>query len=159
MCVLPVSGFLYGTQRAQMSTQEQSNCYSPPGSYAYSTIAVISWKFSNKNLFITCVKICTHCFCVWPVFSLTWVLWHLKYLTNSRKPTHLICDCKYVSIGSVMRRKCAPFWASSVQQHTFVSNRDGAVEVLFFHHPGCVIYLICDTAETIAAHFECCGSE
>lgn len=51
------------------------------------------------------------------------------------------------------------FSISAVQQHTFVCNRDGAVEVLFLQSPCRVIYLSGDTTETIAVHFDGCRWE
>ena len=45
---------------------------------------------------------------------------------------------------------------SVVQQRTFVSHRDSAVEVLFLHSPGCVIDLVGDAAEAIAVDFDGC---
>lgn len=41
-------------------------------------------------------------------------------------------------------------------QHTFICHRDGAVEVLLLHIPGCVINLISDATETTAVYFDSC---
>lgn len=47
-------------------------------------------------------------------------------------------------------------WDTVAKQRTFICHRDGAVEVLLLHIPGCVIHLISDATETAAVNFDSC---